>query len=97
MVGGGIGAFIGGVHRMAAALDGEIDLVGWSPDGRKLLCTIRKTDTEELEREKDEQKKKLEDEAKRRAEEEAKKAILNKAPPAVQKQAEDLKKKLFGR
>lgn len=27
MVGGGIGAFIGGVHRMAAALDGEIDLV----------------------------------------------------------------------
>lgn len=27
MVGGGIGAFIGGVHRMAAALDGQIDLV----------------------------------------------------------------------
>ena len=27
MVGGGIGAFIGGVHRMAAALDGEIELV----------------------------------------------------------------------
>jgi predicted dehydrogenase len=27
MVGGGIGAFIGAVHRMAAALDGEIDLV----------------------------------------------------------------------
>jgi predicted dehydrogenase len=27
MVGGGIGAFIGGVHRMAAALDGEINLV----------------------------------------------------------------------
>ncbi|MEO6039178.1 MAG: Gfo/Idh/MocA family oxidoreductase [Saprospiraceae bacterium] len=27
MIGGGIGAFIGGVHRMAAALDGEIDLV----------------------------------------------------------------------
>ena len=27
MVGGGAGAFIGGVHRMAAALDGEIDLV----------------------------------------------------------------------
>ena len=27
MVGGGIGAFIGGVHRMAAALDQEIELV----------------------------------------------------------------------
>lgn len=27
MVGGGVGAFIGGVHRMAAALDGEIELV----------------------------------------------------------------------
>ncbi len=27
MVGGGQGAFIGGVHRMAAALDGEIELV----------------------------------------------------------------------
>lgn len=27
MVGGGIGAFIGAVHRMAAALDGEIELV----------------------------------------------------------------------
>jgi hypothetical protein len=27
MVGGGRGAFIGGVHRMAAALDGMIELV----------------------------------------------------------------------
>ena len=27
MVGGGRGAFIGAVHRMAAALDGQIDLV----------------------------------------------------------------------
>ena len=27
MVGGGRGAFIGGVHRMAAGLDGKIDLV----------------------------------------------------------------------
>ncbi len=27
MVGGGEGAFIGAVHRMAAALDGEIELV----------------------------------------------------------------------
>ena len=27
MIGGGRGAFIGAVHRMAAALDGQIDLV----------------------------------------------------------------------
>ena len=27
MVGGGRGAFIGGVHRRAAALDGQIELV----------------------------------------------------------------------
>ncbi len=27
MVGGGVGAFIGGVHRMAAQLDGQIELV----------------------------------------------------------------------
>ena len=27
MVGGGEGAFIGQVHRMAAAIDGEIELV----------------------------------------------------------------------
>jgi hypothetical protein len=26
MVGGGRGAFIGGVHRMAAALDGQIEV-----------------------------------------------------------------------
>ncbi len=37
MVGGGIGAFIGGVHRMAAALDGEIELVcgAFSSDAAK--------------------------------------------------------------
>lgn len=37
MVGGGRGAFIGGVHRRAAALDGEIDLVAgaFSSDPRK--------------------------------------------------------------
>ena len=40
MVGGGRGAFIGGVHRMAAALDGKIDLVAGAfssnPDKSKL-------------------------------------------------------------
>ena len=40
MVGGGRGAFIGGVHRMAAALDGKIELVAGAfssnPDKSKL-------------------------------------------------------------
>ncbi|MBK8627853.1 MAG: Gfo/Idh/MocA family oxidoreductase, partial [Saprospiraceae bacterium] len=37
MIGGGQGAFIGGVHRMAAALDGQIELVAgaFSSDGEK--------------------------------------------------------------
>jgi predicted dehydrogenase len=37
MVGGGRGAFIGAVHRMAAALDGQIELVcgAFSADGEK--------------------------------------------------------------
>ena len=37
MIGGGRGAFIGGVHRMAAALDGHIDLVcgAFSSDAEK--------------------------------------------------------------
>ena len=29
MVGGGQGAFIGGVHRIAATLDQQIEVVGW--------------------------------------------------------------------
>jgi len=49
----------GGEARKLTDIDGEIDLISWSPDGRKLLCNIRKTDAEELEREQDEQKKKL--------------------------------------
>ncbi len=51
--------FDGGEARPLTEIEGEIELIGWSPDGRKLLCAIRKTDAEELEREKDEQKKKL--------------------------------------
>ena len=37
MVGGGRGAFIGSVHRMAAALDGKIELVAgcFSADPKK--------------------------------------------------------------
>lgn len=51
--------FDGGEARKLTEIDGEINLISWSPDGRKLLCNIRKTDAEDLEREKDEQKKKL--------------------------------------
>jgi dipeptidyl aminopeptidase/acylaminoacyl peptidase len=51
--------FDGGEARPLTEIEGETELVGWSPDGRKLLCLVRKTDAEELEREKDEQKKKL--------------------------------------
>lgn len=51
--------FDGGEARPLTEIEGEIELVNWSPDGRKLLCTVRKTDAEVLEREKDEQKKKL--------------------------------------
>jgi len=41
MIGGGNGAFIGAVHRMAAALDGEIDLVcgAFSRDHANCLAT----------------------------------------------------------
>ena len=51
--------FDGGEARKLTNIDGEITLVGWSPDGRKLLCLVRKMDAEELERQSDEEKKKL--------------------------------------
>ena len=40
MVGGGLGAFIGGVHRMAANLDGQLELVAgcFSSDAEKSRC-----------------------------------------------------------
>ena len=40
-------------------IEGEIHAFAWSPDGKRLVLSARKTDAEELEREKDEQKKKL--------------------------------------
>lgn len=52
-------SFGGGEAEKLTSIEGEISLIGWSPDGRKLLCNIRKTDAEVLEREKDENKKKL--------------------------------------
>ena len=49
----------GGEARQLTEIRGEKGDLSWSPDGRVLLCTVRKTDTEVLEREKDEEKKKL--------------------------------------
>jgi dipeptidyl aminopeptidase/acylaminoacyl peptidase len=51
--------FDGGEAFKLTDIPGEIGSLCWSPDGRKLLCTVRKTDVEVLEREKDEQRKKL--------------------------------------
>jgi dipeptidyl aminopeptidase/acylaminoacyl peptidase len=51
--------FEGGEAYKLTDIPGEIGALSWSPDGRKLLCTVRKTDTEVLERDKDEQRKKL--------------------------------------
>ena len=51
--------FSGGEAQRLTQIDGEIGELSWSPDGKQLLCTVRKLDTETLERQKDEQKKKL--------------------------------------
>ena len=51
--------FRGGEAHPLTQIAGEIGQLSWSPDGSQLLCTVRKTDAEVLEREKDEQKKKL--------------------------------------
>jgi dipeptidyl aminopeptidase/acylaminoacyl peptidase len=49
----------GGEAQPLTDIQGEIGSLSWSPDGTQILCTVRKTDAEVLEREKDEQKKKL--------------------------------------
>jgi dipeptidyl aminopeptidase/acylaminoacyl peptidase len=49
----------GGEARPLTQIEGTINTFSWSPDGKKLLCSVVKTDQEELEREKDDQKKKL--------------------------------------
>lgn len=51
--------FSGGEALRLTKIDGEIGDMSWSPDGKRLLCSMRKKDAEEIEREKDEQKKKL--------------------------------------
>ncbi len=49
----------GGEARPLTDIQGNIESFTWSPDGTRLLCRVRKLDADELEREKDEQKKKL--------------------------------------
>jgi len=51
--------FQGGEARQVTNLKGEIGAFEWSPDGKRFVCQFRKKDKEEIEREKDEQKKKL--------------------------------------
>jgi dipeptidyl aminopeptidase/acylaminoacyl peptidase len=51
--------FYGGEARKLTDLKGEINSFKWSPDGKYFVCSFRKKDKEEIEREKDENKKKL--------------------------------------
>jgi dipeptidyl aminopeptidase/acylaminoacyl peptidase len=51
--------FSGGEARKLTDFKGDIGTYEWSPDGSRLVCTFRKKDAEEIEREKDEQKKEL--------------------------------------
>jgi dipeptidyl aminopeptidase/acylaminoacyl peptidase len=51
--------FAGGEARQITRLKGEFASFEWSPSGKQLVCQFRKRDREEIEREKDQQKKKL--------------------------------------
>ncbi len=49
----------GGEARQLTRLQAEIGSFSWAPDGKRILCSVRKRDAEEIARQKDEQKKKL--------------------------------------
>ena len=49
----------GGEARPLSEIKGSIEEFAWSPDGKHLICAVRKSDPEELERQEDEQKKEL--------------------------------------
>jgi len=51
--------FSGGEARPLTSLQAEIENMDWSPDGKRLVLAARKLDPEQIERQKDEQKKKL--------------------------------------
>ena len=52
-------SFEGGEAHKLTEIPGEINSFDWSPDGRKLLCSVRKFDPDELDRQNNGQKKKL--------------------------------------
>jgi dipeptidyl aminopeptidase/acylaminoacyl peptidase len=49
----------GGEARQLCEIKGDIASITWSPDGKQLLCPVKKSDKDVLDREADEQKKKL--------------------------------------
>ncbi|HWQ45840.1 MAG TPA: S9 family peptidase [Longilinea sp.] len=49
----------GGEASRLTEIDGSIESYIWSPDGKKFVCVIKKTDPEEIERRKDPVKKEL--------------------------------------
>lgn len=49
----------GGEARQLCDIPGEIGEFAWSPNGKQLVCQVRKYDEEQIAREKDETKKKL--------------------------------------
>ncbi|MGB3345816.1 MAG: S9 family peptidase [Candidatus Humimicrobiia bacterium] len=51
--------FHGGEARKLTNQKGTISIFEWSPDSKRLVCQFRKKDKDEIEREKDEQKKNL--------------------------------------
>jgi dipeptidyl aminopeptidase/acylaminoacyl peptidase len=51
--------FYGGEARQLTNVKGTIGDFDWSPDGKQLVFTLRKKDREEIERDKDEQKRNL--------------------------------------
>jgi len=51
--------FTGGEARPLTDIQGTIDDFSWSPGGGRLVCRVRKSDPEEIERENDTQKKEL--------------------------------------
>jgi len=52
-------SLLGGEARPLQEIAGSVGAPVWSPDGKHLVCSVQKMDPEDLEREKDENKKKL--------------------------------------
>jgi len=52
-------SLLGGEARPLQEIAGSVGAPVWSPDGKHLVCSVQKMDPEDLDREKDENKKKL--------------------------------------